>query len=304
MSITPTQTSRVEHRIGVTPSISVAFASPSGLGPLRNPPPSAAKIGDLCKTLKGVIQAGRCLGFLDDRPWEHRVYSQPSAGDETRVSESLEEFLSRESLPARQKYYPNLPRAIESLMLYRCALALALASAVLHLHNTPWLGESWGMEDILLIKGGKEVEPIGRPYVSKSFATASPAQQSAQLRPHRKIKNDMVFALGVVLLELSYGKPILSLRTTQDGSETSFTKEFIARRLISDIDTREAQNYADAVTRCITGNFGTLNPSFDNKEYRESFYMGVVLPLEQDYEALTQPRKQGVNLSLLSGGVQ
>ena len=94
------------------------------------------------------------------------------------------------------------------------------------------------------------------------------------------------------------------VRTPQDGSKTSFTKEFISWRLISDIDTRGAQNYADAVTRCITGNFGAPNASFDDKEYRESFYVSVVLPLEQDYEAATQPQKQGQNLSLLSSKVQ
>ena len=94
------------------------------------------------------------------------------------------------------------------------------------------------------------------------------------------------------------------IRAAQDGSKTSFIKEFISWRLISDIDTQRAQNYADAVTKCITGNFGALNASFDDKEYRESFYVSVVLPLEQDYEAATQAWKQGQNLSLLSSGVQ
>lgn len=302
MPITPALASQTGSRTGSIPSIRVSLAPSLGSTSGRNPPPPAVKIGDLCRILEGEIQTGRCLGFLDDQFWEHHVHTatQSCLKGEIRKFESLEDRLSRENLPLKQKYYLNPPPAIESLMLDRCILAVALASAVAHLHNTPWLSESWGVKDIYLINGGKGVSPFGKPYVSKSFATTSPQQsvscaRSAQLRPYRVMGNEMVFALGVALLELSYGKPILSLQTADDldphGKETRLTKELIARRLLGEIRDRESQNYADAVTRCISGNFGTLDLSLDNKEFREYFYRGVVLPLQGDYKHFTQPGK-------------
>lgn len=230
---------------------------------------------------------GCCLGFLDDQPWEHYVHSgtQHSLGGETRKYESLEDFLSRESPPTKKKYYPSdPPLAVESLMLDRCILALALASAVSHLHNTPWLSGSWGAKDVYFIEGGERTR-IGWPYVSKSFATTSLSKKS----PPMAI-DETVFALGVVLIELSYGKPILSHQTAGDldhkGNVTSYTKGLIASRLLDEIDEREATNYANAVRWCITGNFDPLSFSLDNKEFRESFYEGVIQPLQLNYKSV------------------
>jgi hypothetical protein len=91
-----------------------------------------------------------------------------------------------------------------------------------------------------------------------------------------------VFALGVALLELSYGKPLLSFKTAEDldgqGNETSFTEFSISNRLINDIRGRELPNYAEAVIRCIHCNFNTFTYSFDVDEFRECFYQGVILP--------------------------
>ena len=58
-------------------------------------------------------------------------------------------------------------------------------------------------------------------------------------KQRRCVKNEMVLALGVVLLELSWGKPLANLKTAEDlddqGKEDSMTELSIASRLVDSI---------------------------------------------------------------------
>ncbi|KAI9769211.1 MAG: hypothetical protein M1840_004340 [Geoglossum simile] len=240
------------------------------------PPPSATRIDDLCEILRRKIQTTCCLGFIDDQPWQHHMYSVTRHTPGDRRPASLQEIVYRED-----STYLSIKD--------KCTIALTLASAVLQLHDTPWLSECWGMNDIHLITGG--VSLIDQPYVSRSFAPTLGSQQSPQPRSRHFVQNEMIFALGIALLELSYGQPILSLKTAGDldsqGNETNFTEFSIASRLIEAINTRELPNYAKVVVRCIRCNFDTFICSLDNDEFRERFYQGVIVPLQKDYEYAT-----------------
>ncbi|KAF8535325.1 hypothetical protein BDD12DRAFT_938382, partial [Trichophaea hybrida] len=224
IKIEPLQTPKKTTRFAGTRSIVCMSSSSLCPSSYRKPPQSTGRIDDLCKILGGKIQKTCCLGFLDDQPWQHHIYSaRPSLENETRESASLQEILYRGntgSLAIKQK----------------CAIALTLASAVSQLHNTPWLSESWGMKGIYFINDRKGTSLFDQPYVSKSFAPVPNSQQSTKPKSRCFIKNEMVFALGV---ELSYGKPLLSFKTADDldaqGNETSFTEFSIANRLTDDI---------------------------------------------------------------------
>lgn len=131
----------------------------------------------------------------------------------------------------------------------RCSLALTLAFAVLQLHDTPWLSENWKMEDILFINNNKIVtSSLGQPYVSKLFVPTTSSHDSTISRISYCRKNEIVFALGIALLELSYGRPILSHKSDEDKSSedldvqvngTYFTETSIANRLTQEIGKRE-----------------------------------------------------------------
>jgi hypothetical protein len=101
----------------------------------------------------------------------------------------------------------------------------------------------------------------------------------------------MVFALGVALLELSWGQSLLTYKTPDDldgqGMEHNMTEFSIAMRLADEIHTRESPNYTKAVARCIYCRFDTFTHDFDNKEFRERFYDGVIVPLQEDYKYTT-----------------
>jgi hypothetical protein len=171
-----------------------------------------------------------------------------------------------------------------------------LASAVLQLHDTPWLNKSWDMKDIHFVDNCDGVSLIDQIYVSKTFAPLSKTTCSTQLDSRDFLQNEMIFALGVALLELSYGKPIMSFKTAQDldgqGKETVFTEYSIATRLIKRIEDRELRNYADAVIKCVRLNFETSTASLDDDDFRQRFYEGVLVPLQEDYEHATLGSRQ------------
>jgi hypothetical protein len=73
-----------------------------GLAPPKNIL-SAAEIGDLCEALGRNFQTGCSLGFLEDQPWKHHVYSVTQAESEVRKSESLEKIISRKNIPTKQR---------------------------------------------------------------------------------------------------------------------------------------------------------------------------------------------------------
>jgi hypothetical protein len=132
---------------------------------------------------------------------------------------------------------------------------------------------------------------VNHPYVSRTFASPSDLQNSNPTNRRRFVKNELVFALGVALLELSWGKPLLSLKDSKDlndqGNEDSMTEFSIATRLADSIHNRELPNYAKAAVRCIRCTFDTFTYDFDDKDFRERFYEGVVMPLQEDYEYAT-----------------
>lgn len=169
----------------------------------------------------------------------------------------------------------------------RCILAPTLASSVLQLHDTPWLPRSWDTRDIIILRSHSGTPIPSQFYVSQNFV--SPTTAPTASRRHRLVvKNEIVFALGVALLELAHGTSILTFKQpeelNEDGKEDSMTMVFIANRLAHKLNEYESENYAMEVLRCITCNFDTFASDFDNEEFKHKFYDDVVVPLREDYE--------------------
>jgi hypothetical protein len=249
-----------------SPSKSGKYSQNSGLIGLN-------RIDDFCEALQSY-SSNRCLGFLDDKSWQHKVYLSPGFNDATQMPNvaTLQEVI-----------YANKFRMS---VLEKCKLAFTLASAVLQLYDTPWLPANWDSKDIFMANTTTGNRPMSQFYVSRSFNT-SPTKQSIAKR-RRLVKNEIVFALGVTLLELSYGQSLFTLKTSddlnEDGSIDSMTEVSIAMRLADRIHEREMDNYAKAVLRCVRCNFDTFYCDFEDREFREKFHDGVLVPLRSDYE--------------------
>jgi len=191
--------------------------------------------------------------------------------------------------PIKEVIYNNNSRMTT---IDKYTLAYTLASAVLQLYDTPWLPTAWSSNDIFIMKTSSGNALPSQFYASRTFRV--PSTQAAIGKTRRCVKNEMVFALGVALLELSYGQPLLSLRTPDDlndqGMEDSMTEVSIATRLADRIHEREMENYAKSVLRCVRCSFDTFSCDFEDRGFREKFFNGVVTPLRADYEYATMGR--------------
>ncbi|KAL9101607.1 MAG: hypothetical protein Q9163_003146 [Psora crenata] len=240
----------------------------------------ASKIDNLCRALMQGYNSECCIGFLEDQSWQHHVYCVPGPGSSNQVSDIA---------PIKEFIYGNNSK-MSTIDKY--TLAYTLASAVLQLYDTPWLPTAWSSDDIFILKTSAGNTLSSQFYASRTFK--SPSAQAAIAKTRRCIKNEMVYALGVALLELSYGQPLSSLKTPDDlneqGMEDSMTEFSIATRLADRIHEREMENYAKSVLRCVRCSFDTHSCDFKDRGFREQFFNGVVIPLRADYEYATAAR--------------
>jgi hypothetical protein len=99
------------------------------------------------------------------------------------------------------------------------------------------------------------------------------------------VKNRTLFALGVALLELTYGAPLSDLQSAEDLDD-AFTHYRAATRLAKKIQDDELPRFASVVGRCIYPTPEGCDFSFANEAFRRRFFQDVVLPLRADYEEL------------------
>jgi hypothetical protein len=188
----------------------------------------------------------------------------------------------------------------------RLKLGAQLASAMLQLHETPWLGESWGMRDVFVLQksvnrqqvsGGRISvwEPLlDRPFVRRTFGPMGvqkfgPPILASDKSPVTEYDKSL-FSLGIVLIELSLEQRIQDLH----GSPVTFSAvgqqphdnlDYIAAgQRLGEVFKTEEEDYALAVACCIHGlNLPkTIPKSLEIPQYKNEVYTHVVSRLERN----------------------
>lgn len=99
------------------------------------------------------------------------------------------------------------------------------------------------------------------------------------------IQNETLFTFSILLLELSYLKPLSSFKISDDvdtaGNDTSLTEHSIAARLAGVIRLKEPSQYSDAVQRCLYCLFDTSSRDLADSSLQEEFWRAVVEPLRE-----------------------
>lgn len=172
---------------------------------------------------------------------------------------------------------------------HRLKLAVTLSSSVLQLHETPWLDENWGKDDILFIKrSGKTA--YDHPFVSQGFDHGQRSSHTAPTSMRSIIRNQTLYALGVCLIELWYGKPMSGLHMPGDGpSDDPMTEWRMADRLVEELYDEAGDWYGDAVRRCIRCNFDRRGSSLDDVGFQKDVYQGVVTQLKENVDSMFKP---------------
>lgn len=175
----------------------------------------------------------------------------------------------------------------------RLKLAVTLASSVLQLHETPWLDQCWGKDSIFFVKR-PGMTMYDQPFVSWDFSrTTPPAEAGMPKSMNHIIRNQPLYALGVALIELWYGKPLQELWKDEDGPFDTGVRQVdiltewnTANRLVDHLYSEAGRIYGDAVRRCIRCDFDRRANSLDDIQFQRDVYHGVVSQLKENYEYL------------------
>jgi hypothetical protein len=188
----------------------------------------------------------------------------------------------------------------------RLELGVKLASAVLQLHGTKWLCESWGSEQIFFFarQDVKRLAPDGtwfldpiidKPFVRQVIENSSKSSQAPQVSAKVQVVDydKYLFSLGIVLIELWFGQCFKDLKSSVncqyisnqvDGDDENY---MVARYLINRL-MDSGESYLHAVMQCI----GMIRPvsserargSLEDITYKSEIHKTVVNVLEKNLQ--------------------
>lgn len=172
---------------------------------------------------------------------------------------------------------------------HRVQLAVTLASSVLQLHETAWLRDNWASSDIFFLEqSGKTI--YTEPFVHRVMDPSSKEALPPLMR--YIIRNQVLYTLGISLIELWFKKSIPTLHEPQDGpigtgdAQTNLiTQIATANRLIEgDLRDDAGGNYADAVRRCINCDFDCRLKKLEDESFQKAVFEGVVTPIKETFD--------------------
>jgi hypothetical protein len=231
-------------------------------------------------------EAARCIGILGHPTGakyllsldSHEVTAPPNHG-----SEPLR-FISLASLFDTSQ---GANKAARLSFFDRFRLARLLATAVLQFHATPWLKHTLCSKDVFFHSVDssiiKTISVRNEVYLNTAIKGPDcPVLRRPPFRSPPRVRNQQLFALGVILIELAYEAPLHSLQKPTDvaSHDDQNTDYYIADRVRLNVSSMFGPTYADLIRKCIHCDFGR-GDDLENPALQESFYVEVVQGLEE-----------------------
>lgn len=248
--------------------------------------PDLYKIPNLCQHLGqqlGSSNSPPCVGFLQKtKTFKHLIYIPDHCPSGAAKVQTLEEILA--DAKARSKPIPIADKI---------ALSRSLAAAVLQYHSTPWLKQEWRSEDIVFFGvGDHSIRRLRSPYLKTPYlrttvsthsavkiakATASPKITGSINSSSQRtiIRNQTLFNLGVMFVEIAYNAPLDELKLPQDEKGDGHSSYWAAERLAPPIEDTHGPGYREIVEMCLYCSFGPAY-DLDDPRLQESFFREVV----------------------------
>lgn len=291
VEVIPSLDKKVPDAISVGPQTStrgVRFGTDPASIPTASSPQEPATeydcglIHDMCSTLCARHESKKPMGFLvdeEDDTHKHYVYrTNTTIGPESR-SKSLGDLLSCSG---------HGSSSAPLLRSHRLRIAVTLASSVLQLDGTSWLKSQWRSKDIFFHEKSNDASHPSYPYpylTWKLCMTDSNISGSfdSLFCGTFMIRSEVLYALGLTLIELCFGKTLTEMHVPEDGDPNESTTEMkTAHRLCSSVYSEMGTRYGDAVWRCLYQPFDVRDMSLDNEQLQQKVFDDIVTPLSDD----------------------
>ncbi|KAF8243860.1 hypothetical protein K440DRAFT_663845 [Wilcoxina mikolae CBS 423.85] len=197
----------------------------------------------------------------------------------------------------------------------RLQLGVELASAVMQLHETEWLNESWGNRDISFLQRSDLMRKLpngtwipvpvaDKPIVRRVFERLKAPQNPPELihsepsqpnSPQLIQYDKSLFSLGIVLIEIWYERHIHELRDPSQAN-IPFNENAAfdtAVRSVGSIFSTAGDLYGLAVSRCLNGLNRPIESTqagrrdLQNSKFKNEVQSDIVSLLERNLEAYT-----------------
>jgi hypothetical protein len=246
---------------------------------------------DLCSEpqrshVSSKSEAARCIGVLAHTAGSRYLLSFDSHEDTFPPNSESKplKFISLASLFATSQ---GANKAARLSFFDRVRLARLLATAVLQFHATPWLKHTLCSKDVFFHSVDssiiKTISVQNEVYLNTAIRGPDcPALRGSPFRSPPRVRNQQLFALGVILIELAYEAPLHSLQKPTDvaSHDDQNTDYYIADRVRLTVSSMLGPMYADLIRKCIHCDFGRGN-NLEDPALQESFYVEVVQGLEE-----------------------
>jgi hypothetical protein len=242
-------------------------------------------IDDLCLALHPSHNSSspKCLGILASGQRKHLIYR----GD----------LRFKRMLPVK-----DVPKSLERVLRSppsgtsqedRLKLAVQLASTVMQLHDTAWLKERWRGADILFHSEGSYTNSIlRRPIIVRSFdehPDDGPDEDGLEFLTADKT----LYSLGIILLELHYGKPLAEIGMDPELSgegelDTAAKMHLHIMRCFKQLEGNSGLRYRNAVRSCLKGfELDEREVGLQKDKYKNMVEAKIVSQLEEELRDFT-----------------
>ncbi|GAB7324148.1 hypothetical protein MBLNU13_g07525t1 [Cladosporium sp. NU13] len=168
-------------------------------------------------------------------------------------------------------------------------LAHALAAATLHLHDTPWLPNTWRLDSITALRRDEPSDVIQTLSIAMQLSadmepTAVVNQRGTDDYFSAGVQNATLFNLGVALLEIEHEVSLETFKKSRNklDSKTDFE---IARRMAAEPDTLAGRRYRVLARKCLGCTFDCDDFDLSREDFQHAVYGGVVYKLRQLVES-------------------
>ncbi|KAL3477293.1 hypothetical protein BJX99DRAFT_257548 [Aspergillus californicus] len=293
------QDSQPSHTVASTIKAKLRFQivtsvpEPSRMKPDQTPDGkvrSVSIISDICFTLSTfhVTPQPKLLGCVADGKYRHSMYYlRPVAESPQTKSQSLEEIIAACSI------LPQIPTQGRYIFSRRDRLLLAvrLACSVLTFHGS-WLQKYWRSQDILFASD-ETSDRFNSPYIMCDIKSGDESHIRCKDRAHSPsplIRNEILFPLGLTLVELSLCQTLESLRTSEDIDPLETVSNLkTAARCLPVVDMESGHKYAEVVNHCLFGSCA-VNITLDNEAFQDEVFQTVISPLVENLRSFDGKR--------------
>jgi len=150
------------------------------------------------------------------------------------------------------------------------------------------LTKQWRSKDIMFVQNeGAEADYLS-PYITwkvheETPITATPTNVVASRMAHL-IRSEVLFALGLTLIELCFGQTLADMQVPEDvhPSNEASTNFETGHRLLDYVYDESGTRYGDVVRRCLSCPFDVRDASLDNDDFQALVFEHIVTPLTDD----------------------